>query len=118
MMIMMSVMMSMMTTMVIMTMMYTPQSQRRLSDTYNGGIGSFVMCTLIASFLQMRRRLVSWRQVPLSWNLGSLLVDFFAMFGGSFNSFHCGISLRSGGQFFTKQDHGDSEDEWFNPARS
>jgi len=30
------------------------QSQRRLNDTFSGGVGSFALATMIISFLQVR----------------------------------------------------------------
>jgi non-canonical poly(A) RNA polymerase PAPD5/7 len=49
-------------------------AQRRMNDTYSGGIGSFLLCGMIASFLQMRTRLEKHRGRPLTW-----LVDTVAL---------------------------------------
>ena len=42
-------------------------AQRRLNDTYSGGIGSFLLCGMIVSFLQMRCRQERRRGKPLTW---------------------------------------------------
>ena len=42
-------------------------AQRRLNGTYSGGIGSFLLCGMIASFLQMRCRQEKYREKPLTW---------------------------------------------------
>ena len=33
---------------------------------------------------------------------GSLLLDFFALYGGSFNFVHTGVSIADGGRYFEK----------------
>ncbi len=93
-------------------------SQRKLNDTYTGGIGSFVLCMMIVSFLQMRQQelsLTSNYNSPHAWNLGVLLIDFFDLYGGSFNLIHTGISTSGNGAYFNKQNRGSTD--WFNTAR-
>jgi non-canonical poly(A) RNA polymerase PAPD5/7 len=93
-------------------------SQRKLNDTYTGGIGSFVLCMMIVSFLQMKQQeltVTSNTSSPHAWNLGVLLVDFFDLYGGSFNFIHTGISTSGLGAYFNKQNR-DSTD-WFNTMR-
>ncbi len=67
--------------------------QRELNEVYTGGIGSYALITMVASFLQLhasRRAPISGsngkskgkgggKQVaaPLDFNLGILLTDFF-----------------------------------------
>ena len=83
-----------------------------------GGIGSFVLCMMIVSFLQMRQQelsLASHNHSPHAWNLGSLLIDFFDLYGGSFNLIHTGISTSGNGAYFNKQARGSTD--WFNTAR-
>lgn len=89
------------------------KSQRKLNDTYTGGLGSFVLCAMIASFLQMRKRLERRRKVQLTWNLGALLVELFHLYGNTFNYMHTGISIKDGGLFFRKRERKD----WENPNR-
>jgi non-canonical poly(A) RNA polymerase PAPD5/7 len=89
------------------------QSQRRLNETYSGGMGSFVLVSIVVSFLQMREKTARYRGVSLTSNLGALLLDFFALYGGSFNFVHTGISITNGGSYFQKLDR----TGWFNPSR-
>lgn len=89
-------------------------SQRRLNDTYSGGIGSFVLVCMIVSCLQMRSQLERLRGLSITCNLAALLVDFFALYGGSFNYMHTGISLANGGRYYRKRERGP---DWFNPGR-
>lgn len=85
-----------------------------MNETYGGGIGSFVLSCMIVSFLQMRRRLENFRGVTLAHNLGSLLLEFFNLYGGSFNYYHTGVSIADGGSYFRKREKGE---EWANPSR-
>jgi non-canonical poly(A) RNA polymerase PAPD5/7 len=79
-------------------------SQRKLNETYSGGIGSFVLSCMIVSFLQMRRRNEVSQGIEVSWNLGLLLLDFFSLYGGSYNYMHTGISIANGGSYHRKRD--------------
>jgi len=45
-------------------------------------------------------------------DLGFLLIDFFEFYGTQFNYYSCGISIRDGGQYFSKKDRG-----WENPVK-
>jgi DNA polymerase sigma len=95
-----------------------------------------VLCVLIVSFLQaslpsfpipptppnglvsqMRSKAAvsysrSGHTSGVSWNLGSLLLDFFHLYGSSFNYQELGISIREGGSYFHKTDR-----VWANPGR-
>ena len=51
----------------------------------------------------------------LTQNLGILLVDFLGLYGGSFNLYHTGISLRNGGTYFRKREK--DKGSWFNSNR-
>ena len=67
-------------------------------------MGSFVLCAMIASFLQMKQKLAKYTHVNNpTWNLGALLLEFFSLYGGSFNYYHAGISIVNGGQYFPKR---------------
>ena len=79
-------------------------SQRQLHETYTGGIGSFVLCNLVLSFLQNRQRLEAFRGVMYSWNLGALLLDFLEFYGSTFNYVHVGVSVLDGGRYYAKRD--------------
>jgi non-canonical poly(A) RNA polymerase PAPD5/7 len=89
-------------------------TQRKLNDTYSGGIGSFVLCSMIVGFLQQRLRNDKLIR-KVSWNLGSLLVDFFQYYGNEFNYIHTGISLTEGGNLFSKRKR--STSNWVNQSR-
>lgn len=94
-------------------LLFYKQSQRRLNETYGGGMGSFVLVTIIISFLQMRSRNLAYRKVQQSWNLGALLLEFFVLYGHTFNYVHTGISISKGGFYFEKL----CRPGWFNPVR-
>ena len=90
-------------------------SQRKLNDTYKGGIGSFVLSVMIVSFLQQRQKILSYQQISqASWNLGSLLMEFFRLYGISFDYEEVGISISQGGSYFQKRKR---EGDWWNPYR-
>lgn len=50
-------------------------------------------------------KIEAYRSIPLCWNLGSLLLDFFALYGGtgSFNYYHTAICTRGTGRYFNKR---------------
>mmetsp|Transcript_11533 Transcript_11533/g.25635 ORF Transcript_11533/g.25635 Transcript_11533/m.25635 type:complete len:395 (+) Transcript_11533:138-1322(+) len=78
-------------------------AQRRLNDTYHGGIGSFLLTMMIVSFLQMKQRNALFRtQVP-SWNLGTLLMEFFHLYGIAFNYYSTGLRIADGGSYIPKR---------------
>jgi predicted nucleotidyltransferase len=89
-------------------------SQRKLNETYSGGVGSFLLCSMLISFLQQRRRIEAATGAPQAWNLGSLLLDFFRLYGTQLNPYHAGISLLNGGKYFPKRLAGPS---WVNAGR-
>ena len=90
-------------------------SQRKLNDTYTGGIGSFVLSVMIVSFLQQRQKILAFQQISsATWNLGSLLVEFFHLYGVKFNYEEVGISIRDGGSYFQKRSR---RGDWWNPQR-
>eukprot|EP01039_Chlorochromonas_danica_P001099 gene1099-1192_t len=81
-------------------------AQRRMSETYTGGIGSFVLASMIVSFLQMRQHTAHFTGIsPLASynvNLGCLLMAFLHLYGVSFNFYATGINLLNGGEYFSK----------------
>ncbi len=68
-----------------------------------------MLCCMLISFLQMRFRLEIFTKTPQSWNLGSLLLDFFALYGCQINYYHTGISLRNDGMYFCKRINGSND---------
>lgn len=101
-----------------------------MNETFHGGVGSFVLTLMIVSFLQMKQRQCAGNSritgailpdnvtssssnsranahpgslpVP-SWNLGTLLLEFFHLYGISFNYFSVGISVAEGGSYLGKR---------------
>lgn len=93
------------------------QTQRKLNETYSGGVGSFVLCSMVISFLQMRQRSMIARRVEekhVTFNLGSLLLEFLNLYGNTFNYVDVGITVLGGGTYFPKQS---KEGDWINPTR-
>ena len=64
---------------------------------YQGGIGSYALAVMVATFLlQHPSRMPTKynRRPPLEANLGVLLLDFFRLFGRTLNFEAVGISCR------------------------
>ena len=80
-------------------------SSRDINKPFTGGIGSYLLQLMIVSFLQHRSREDASRGCGASgrhFNLGSLLVDFFELYGCDFNYVTAGISVRHDGYYFPK----------------
>lgn len=75
---------------------------RGLNEPYSGGVGSFMLQLLIVAFLQHRERDAVNFKRPTLYNLGTLLLEFFELYGCQFNYLTTGISLRNDGFFFPK----------------
>jgi DNA polymerase sigma len=92
--------------------------QRRLNEPFHGGLGSFGLILMVVSFLQ---NYVNYRHASRSpgaaascvlvadeafdvndMDLGTLLVDFFDLYGNQFNYYTCGISVLGNGQYVAK----------------
>ncbi|KAG5182611.1 hypothetical protein JKP88DRAFT_348807 [Tribonema minus] len=67
-------------------------AQRKHNETYQGGVGSFLLQLMAISSVQ--------------YNLGSLLLHFLHMFGEGFNYEEVGISVQDKGYFFRKDQLG------------
>lgn len=78
------------------------QAQRKLNETYTGGIGSFLLCTMIVSFLQMKQKIAIYTDTHMNNNLGCLLMEFLHHYGVGFNYFIAAITINEGGRFFPK----------------
>lgn len=74
-------------------------AQRNLNVTYIGGISSYNLIIMCINFLQMHPRQNYWD----SSNLGVLLLEFFELYGLSFNYAQIGISIRQDGGYFRKE---------------
>lgn len=85
---------------------------RGLNQPYSGGMGSFMLQMMIVSFLQHREREFAYNRMPSSYNLGSLLVDFFELYSMDFNYIIVGISVRFDGYYFPKGATDRKDDFW------
>ncbi|TDG46259.1 hypothetical protein AWZ03_007335 [Drosophila navojoa] len=73
--------------------------QRDLNTTFSGGISSYNLTIMCINFLQMHPR----QHYPETANLGVLLLEFFELYGLSFNYAQIGISIWQGGSYVPKQ---------------
>ncbi|BEI83741.1 hypothetical protein CcaverHIS002_0403450 [Cutaneotrichosporon cavernicola] len=80
-------------------------SQRQMNEVFTGGLGSYSVICLVISFMQMHPKLRR-AEMDAQRNLGTLLLEFFELYGRSFNYDTVGISIRRGGQYFLKRDRG------------
>lgn len=85
--------------------------QLAINEPYNGGLGSYALSLMVASFLQMHPKTnnVTGDTDP---NLCYLLLDFFALYGKQFNFFNTGISVLGNGSYFSKIERG-----WIDPEQ-
>eukprot|EP00160_Parvularia_atlantis_P017150 Unigene5776_Nuclearia_a/m.17648 Unigene5776_Nuclearia_a/g.17648 ORF Unigene5776_Nuclearia_a/g.17648 Unigene5776_Nuclearia_a/m.17648 type:complete len:380 (+) Unigene5776_Nuclearia_a:454-1593(+) len=77
--------------------------QRQLNEVFTGGLSSFSILSMIASFLQMHPLVQAGTIDPMQ-NLGVLLLEFFELYGLFFNYNRVGISITRGGSYFSKRD--------------
>ncbi|GKY96529.1 hypothetical protein MPSEU_000612500 [Mayamaea pseudoterrestris] len=77
-------------------------ASRELHQPYTGGIGSYMLQLMIVSLLQHRARDAANFRRPCIECLGSLLLEFFALYGQDFNFVTTGISVRHDGFYFPK----------------
>jgi non-canonical poly(A) RNA polymerase PAPD5/7 len=87
-------------------------AQRGLNETFTGGVGSYMLQLMVVSFLQQRHRTDRATGLVSPQNLGSLLLEFFELYGRDLNPTITGISVRRHGAYFPKRSR-----NWFNPAR-
>mmetsp|Transcript_112726 Transcript_112726/g.318587 ORF Transcript_112726/g.318587 Transcript_112726/m.318587 type:complete len:815 (-) Transcript_112726:126-2570(-) len=79
--------------------------QRGLSDTYTGGMGSFLLVVVVLSFLQ-RHPSARDTQIHAKTTLGMLALDFFRHYGQEFKYGNQGISVLKGGSLFSRDSRG------------
>ena len=92
-------------------------AQRGLNEVYSGGIGSYALLCMIMTFLQLRESIEAseWagergREDASEGCLGTLLIDFFELYGRKLNSEEIGISCgdaektTSTNRFFVKSE--------------
>ncbi|KAJ3175404.1 hypothetical protein HDU87_006224 [Geranomyces variabilis] len=66
--------------------------QRHLHEVFTGGMGSYTLLTIIASFLKMHPKLQTG-QMHARENLGVLLIEFLEFYGMHFNFEEVGIGI-------------------------
>ncbi len=84
--------------------------QRKLNETYTGGISSFLLFNLLLSYIQHvvknEDKINSETGGEKFLSLGHLLVGFLQFFGFDFNFEEVGISVKYGGYFYKKSERG------------
>eukprot|EP00742_Colponemidia_sp_Colp-10_P007495 GILJ01008076.1.p1 GENE.GILJ01008076.1~~GILJ01008076.1.p1 ORF type:complete len:487 (+),score=68.38 GILJ01008076.1:151-1461(+) len=86
--------------------------QRGLNETFRGGMGSFLLQSIIISFLQHHPSRNQDRNNFNSYSLGHYLLDFLELYGRNFNYTDVGISIRGKGSYFPK-----SRRDWYDRER-
>jgi non-canonical poly(A) RNA polymerase PAPD5/7 len=94
-------------------------SQRSMNEVYSGGLGSYSVICLVISFLQVcPAQLTSItadrkvhpklrrNEIDPEQNMGTLLMEFFELYGKHFNYDEVGISIRKGGFYYSKRSRG------------
>ncbi|KAI8911735.1 hypothetical protein EDD86DRAFT_188649, partial [Gorgonomyces haynaldii] len=78
-------------------------SQRHLNEVYTGGISSYSLLLMIASFLKLHPK-IQTREIVAHENLGVLLIEFFELYGLYFNYNRVGIAVdvKKGAWYFKK----------------
>ncbi|XP_075683037.1 terminal nucleotidyltransferase 4A isoform X3 [Rhinoderma darwinii] len=75
--------------------------QRDLNEVFTGGISSYSLILMAISFLQLHPRIDARRA---NENLGMLLIEFFELYGRTFNYLKTGIRIRNGGAYIAKEE--------------
>lgn len=79
--------------------------QRYLNEVFNGGLGSYALALMVISHLQHHISNFD-KEAAKVVSLGTLLIDFLALYGMYFNYVTTGIDVRGRGKYFIKTDHG------------
>ncbi|KAI8928431.1 hypothetical protein BC831DRAFT_510065 [Entophlyctis helioformis] len=74
-------------------------TQRHLHEVFTGGLGSYGLLILVASFLRMHPLIQTGEMRPRD-NLGVLLIEFFELYGKYFSFQHLGIGLSTDGVYY------------------
>ncbi|KAL0270141.1 UNVERIFIED_CONTAM: hypothetical protein PYX00_007638 [Menopon gallinae] len=75
--------------------------QRDLNEVFTGGISSYSLILMTISFLQLHPRQDAFRA---NANLGVLLIEFMELYGHKFNYLRCGIRVKDGGSYLSKEE--------------
>lgn len=62
-----------------------------------------MLIEMIVSFLQHTQKIACFTDAAPSWNLGALLLEFFKLYGYTFNYYLTGISVANGGRYLKKR---------------
>lgn len=73
-----------------------------MNETYSGGVGSFLLTMMVTSYLQREYKKGGTDII----DLGRHLINFFELYGQTFNYEDVGISIRKQGTYFSKEDRG------------
>jgi non-canonical poly(A) RNA polymerase PAPD5/7 len=76
-------------------------NQRNMNEVYSGGLGSYSIILLVASFLQMHPKLQA-KEIRAYDNLGTLLIEFLEVYGKNFNFDDVGICVSGSGSYYSK----------------
>lgn len=87
--------------------------QRDMNEVFTGGISSYSLTLLAISFLQLHPRKDA---VESCENLGVLLIEFFELYGRTFNYMRTGIRIKNGGAYIPKDDIVKDMDNGHRPA--
>lgn len=74
--------------------------QRDLNEVFTGGLSSYCLIMMVVSFLQLHPRTDA---ADTAANLGVLLIEFFELYGRSFNYTSTAIRVRGDGSYLPKE---------------
>ncbi|KAI9311760.1 hypothetical protein BX666DRAFT_1992158 [Dichotomocladium elegans] len=77
-------------------------AMRNLNEVFTGGMGGYAIVCMVMSFLQMHPKIRNHLIEPEN-NLGTLLVEFFQLYGVSFNVDTVGIDVSGNGSYYPKR---------------
>ncbi|CAG9323550.1 unnamed protein product [Blepharisma stoltei] len=77
--------------------------QRELNETFNGGIGSYLLFCMVISSIQMHPAHKDGGKHYGGYTLGHFLVHFFQLYGHEFNYSDIGIDIKWNGSYFQKR---------------
>jgi len=75
--------------------------QRDLNEVFTGGLSSYCLIMMVVSFLQLHPR---QHAADTAANLGVLLIEFFELYGRSFNYTSTAIRVRGDGSYLPKEE--------------
>ncbi|CAL8100292.1 unnamed protein product [Calicophoron daubneyi] len=74
--------------------------QRNLNEVWTGGLSSYALILMVVRFLQQT---IPPNLAPDRVNLGTLLLEFFELYGRLFNYLNTAIRVTNGGQYVRKE---------------